>query len=180
MRPVSLVIPDMSSILEVLLVCEGFTSAHDLAAKLAYTYRRAPQVLSLKNRLLHTFTLREARVAVKSAGVTLRLSKAADATQATATEKAILTATMWSCHSMRLSEEDAQLYKLLLADVFTNGDVSTLTLSLAVTHAADTHATALKTAIEVCATVIYYLLLYTSSSDGCLRMHYYHRYRCVM
>jgi Hydrolytic ATP binding site of dynein motor region len=154
MRPVSLVIPDMSSILEVLLVCEGFTSAHDLAAKLAYTYRRAPQVLSLKNRLLHTYTLREACVAVKSAGVTLRLPKAADATQATATEKAILTATMWSCYSMRLSEEDAQLYKLLLADVFTNGDVSTLTLSQPETHAADTHAATLQTAIEVCATVI--------------------------
>jgi Hydrolytic ATP binding site of dynein motor region len=166
MRPVSLVVPDMSSMLEVLLVCEGFTSAHDLAAKLAYTYTRAPQVLSLKNRLLHTFTLREACVAVRTAGVTLRLTKAADVTNAAvANEKAILTAAMWSCYSMRLSEEDAQLYKLLLADVFTSGDVSTLTLSLLVTHAADTHAAALKSAIEVYLNLAYSLLLYTDYSN---------------
>jgi hypothetical protein len=159
MRPVSLVIPDMSSILKVLLVCEGFTSAHDLAARLAYTYRRATQALSLKNRLLHTFTLREACAAVKLAGVTLHAAKTASAatvshaqsSEVIATEKATLTAAMWSCYNMRLSEEDAQLYKLLLADVFTNGDVSMLTLTLTapVTHTADTHAALSKTAIEV-------------------------------
>lgn len=114
MRPVAMMVPDLTMIAEVMLASEGFNEARIMAKKTVTLYSLMVQQLSKQDH--YDYGLRNLKAVLNMAGQLKR----ADASMA---EDAILMRALRDMNLPKFIKDDERLFRLLLGDLFPGLDL---------------------------------------------------------
>lgn len=114
MRPVCMMVPDLTMIAEVMLASEGFDDARSLAKKTVTLYSLMVQQLSKQDH--YDYGLRNLKAVLNMAGQLKR-------SEPTMAEEAILMRALRDMNLPKFIKDDERLFRLLLGDLFPSLDL---------------------------------------------------------
>jgi dynein heavy chain len=117
LRPMSMMVPDISLIIEIMLFAEGFTTAKVLAKKMTTLYAMCVQQLSKQDH--YDYGLRSVRSVLNSAGALKRV----DSDNA---EDVILLRAIRDMNVPKFVSQDMPLFNALVSDLFPSTEVPTI------------------------------------------------------
>ena len=114
MRPVCMMVPDLTMIAEVMLASEGFDDARNMAKKTVTLYSLMTQQLSKQDH--YDYGLRNLKAVLNMAGQLKR-------NEPTMAEEAILMRALRDMNLPKFIKDDERLFRLLLGDLFPSLDL---------------------------------------------------------